>query len=103
MIRFCNVLNLGVKITSVAEELAKRVEDHDILSGRSTLTSSGAVIYMVSHLMGDEKAMKEVAGAVGVSQGTLRVAYKRLYAARDVIVDPGLVERYGCDVRRLPQ
>ncbi|KAL0634921.1 transcription initiation factor IIB [Maublancomyces gigas] len=103
MIRFCNVLNLGVKITSVAEELAKRVEDHDILSGRSTLTSSGAVIYMVSHLMGDEKAMKEVAGAVGVSQGTLRVAYKRLYEARDVIINPGLVERFGCDVRRLPQ
>lgn len=103
MIRFCNVLNLSVKTTGVAEELAKRVEDHDILSGRSTLTSSGAVIYMVSHLMGDERTIKVVAGAVGVSQSTLRAAYKRLYAARDAIVDPSWAKRYGCDVSRLPK
>lgn len=103
MVRFCNSLNLGAKITNVAEEVAKKVADNDILCGRSTLTSSGAIIYMVSHLMGERRSVKEVAGAVGISHSTLRVAFKHLLAAREKILDMSWIERYGCDMERLPQ
>lgn len=103
MIRFCSGMNLGPRVTAVAEEVAKRVDRNDLLSGRSTLTSCGAVIYMVSHLMGNQRTIKAVAAAVGVSQNTLRAAYKHLKAGHEKILDPTWVVRYGCDVERLPK
>lgn len=103
MIRFCNGMNLGPKITTVAEEVAKRVDQNDLLCGRSTLTSCGAVIYLVSHLMGNQRTIKAVSAAVGVGQNTLRAAYKHLKAGHEKILDPSWTTRYGCDVERLPK
>lgn len=102
MIRFCNSLNLGPKVTNMAEEVAKRVAQNEVLAGRSTLSCSGAIIYMVSNLMDDRRSVKEVAETVGVGQSTVRTAYKKLYANRAEVIDPTWAKRYGCNLELLP-
>lgn len=102
MIRFCNQLDLGAKGTVLAERIAKNVDERHILGGKSTLTCTGAIVYMVSHLLGKKHTMKVVARMMGVSEGTVRSAYRKLYSCREAILEGAFVGRYGGDLAFLP-
>jgi transcription initiation factor TFIIB len=43
---------------------------------------------MASYLIGEPKTSKEIAGTAGVSDGTIKTAYKFLLAAKERLVDP---------------
>jgi transcription initiation factor TFIIB len=92
MIRFCNRLQLPVNIQTVCVELAKRMEDDDILAGRSPVSIAAAGIFFVSWLMGKGKSVKEVGDVAGVSEGTIKGAYKVLYSVREKLVDTKWME-----------
>jgi transcription initiation factor TFIIB len=43
---------------------------------------------MASYLLGKPKSPKEISGVAGVSDGTIRTAYKYLYQERERLIEP---------------
>jgi len=100
--RFCNLLRLEYPLPRISVQLSDRVTASGILAGRSPLSIVAACIYMASHLMGQGKSPKEISQIVHVSDGTIRGAYKHLYAARDRLIDPSWIEKDKGDMNKLP-
>lgn len=100
--RHCNLLDLPYQVTSVCAALAERVTALGILAGRSPLSVVACCIYMASHLMGHGKPPKEISVVVHVSDGTIRGAYKQLYAVRDTLIDPEWIKDGKGDMAKLP-
>lgn len=92
MVRFCNRLKLPVSVQAICVELADRMADAGTLAGRSPISVAAAGIFFVSWLMGKGKSAKDVGEAAGVSEGTVRNAYKVIWAAREQLVDPKWIE-----------
>lgn len=72
----------------MSQDFATKMDGIGSLAGRSPLSVAGACIYMASHLLGKGKSAKEISGVAGVSDGTIRSAYKMIYPEREKIVDP---------------
>ncbi|KAJ5103644.1 transcription initiation protein [Penicillium argentinense] len=100
--RFCNLLGLPFQVTSVSSSLSDRVTTGGDLAGRSPLSIVAACIYMASYLMGDGKTAKEISQVAHVSDGTIRGAYKQLYAERERLIDPEWLKDGKGDLSRLP-
>lgn len=100
--RFCNLLDLPYQVTSVSAALSDRVTAMGHLAGRSPLSIVAACIYMASALMGRGKSAKEISGVAHVSDGTIRGAYKQLYAHRERLIDPEWIKDGKGDMSRLP-
>jgi transcription initiation factor TFIIB len=100
--RFCNLLDLPYSVTSVSSSLSDRVTAMGDLAGRSPLSIVAACIYLASYLMGHGKSAKEISIVVHVSDGTIRGAYKQLYAERERLVDKEWIKDGKGDMSRLP-
>ncbi|KAJ5960336.1 Transcription factor TFIIB [Penicillium vulpinum] len=100
--RFCNLLDLPYQVTSVSVSLSDRVTAMGDLAGRSPLSIVAACIYMASFLMGHGKSAKEISQVAHVSDGTIRGAYKQLYAERERLVDPEWIKGGKGDMGKLP-
>lgn len=58
---------------------------------------------MSSYLMGTGKTAKEISNVCGVSDGTIRTAYKLLYPGREQLIDKKWFQpEKGADMKRLP-
>lgn len=75
------------KIENVSRALARKTTSVSELAGRSPLSVAAACIYMASHLMGEPKSSKDIATIAGVSDGTIKTAYKFLYQSRERLVE----------------
>ncbi|KAJ5674143.1 transcription initiation factor IIB [Penicillium macrosclerotiorum] len=100
--RFCNLLELPFQVTRVSSTLADKVTKSGELAGRSPLSIVASCIYMAAHLMGSPKSAKEISFVVHVSDGTIRHAYKQLYAARKTLIDPEWLNDGKGDMKNLP-
>ncbi|KAJ5918500.1 hypothetical protein N7454_000132 [Penicillium verhagenii] len=100
--RFCNLLDLPYSVTSVSASLSDRVTAMGDLAGRSPLSIVAACIYMASYLMGHSKSAKEISLVAHVSDGTIRGAYKQLYAERERLVDKEWIKDGRGDMSKLP-
>ncbi|KAK4035019.1 cyclin-like protein [Parachaetomium inaequale] len=87
-IRYCS--NLGfrnpVRVESVSRRLAEKSSEVSDLAGRSPLSVAAACIYMASHLVGEPRSTKQISIVSSVSDGTVKTAYRYLYAAKDTIL-----------------
>ena len=92
MIRFCNRLQLSASIQATCVELARRMAEAGTLAGRSPISIAAAGIFFISWLMGKGKSAKDVGEAAGVSEGTVRNAYKVIWASKEQLVDPKWLE-----------
>jgi transcription initiation factor TFIIB len=92
MVRFCNRLQLPPNVQATCQELARRMADQGILVWRSPISIAAAGIYFVSWLVGKGKSAKEVGDVASVSEGTVRNAYKLIWADKDKLVDPKWIE-----------
>ena len=104
--RFCNQLNLSFQVTTVSQEIADRMDKAGMLAGRSPLSVAAACIYTASHFMNQGKTPKEISSVAGVSDGTIRNAYKLIYPRREKLINPDwLVKGKGGivgDLKNLP-
>lgn len=87
-VRFCNMLGLPFRVQTVAESLAKQIENIAGLAGRSPLSNASACTYMASHLYNLGKSSKAISEVAGVSDATIKHAYKYLYAEKEKLIDP---------------
>jgi len=85
--RYCSQLGLKPPFPKVAEGLAKKMSTVGDLAGRSPLSVAAACIYMASYLLGKPKTPKEISAVAGVSDGTIRTAYKYLYQERERLIE----------------
>ncbi|KAI2629463.1 cyclin-like protein [Xylaria nigripes] len=101
--RYCSGLrfsnnHLMARISSELCEKSSAVKD---LAGRSPLSVAAACIYMISHLMGESKTSKQIAAVAGVSDGTIKTAYRFLYQSRESLIQQDWIAKGG-RLDRLP-
>ncbi|KAH7328734.1 cyclin-like protein [Stachybotrys elegans] len=100
------VSQLGYKnqqqISKISRELALQANDISALAGRSPLSVAAACIYMACHLVGEPRASMPIAKQAGVSDGTVKTAYKHLFAAREQLVKKEWLENGG-SMDNIPQ
>ncbi|MCJ1425352.1 transcription initiation factor IIB [Sticta canariensis] len=101
-IRFCSQLGLNNRCTMMSQELAGKMDGIGSLAGRSPLSIAGACIYMASHLMGQSKSAKDISAVAGVSDGTIRHAYKLIYPDREKFIDPKWFQDGKSNMSKLP-
>ncbi|PSS20088.1 hypothetical protein M430DRAFT_101069 [Amorphotheca resinae ATCC 22711] len=88
-LRYCSQLGLkNQQFVKVSQGLADKMSTVGDLAGRSPLSVAAACIYMASYLLGKPKSPKEISAVAGVSDGTIRTAYKYLYQERERLVEP---------------
>lgn len=100
------VSNLGFKnqqrIAKISRSLAEQAQDISALAGRSPLSVAAACIYMACHFVGEARSSVPIAKQAGVSDGTVKTAYKYLFAAREQLIkEEWLVD--GASMDNLPQ
>ncbi|KAI9714091.1 MAG: hypothetical protein M1812_006538 [Candelaria pacifica] len=100
--RYSSQLGLGHQIAMISGALADKVAELGALAGRSPLSVAAACIFMASYLMKNPRTAKEISNIAGVSDGTIRTAYKVLYGARDKLVDPDSIKDGKGDMKLLP-
>ena len=104
--RFCSQLRLSFQITKVSQEIADNMDKCGMLAGRSPLSIAAACIYTASHLMGQAKSAKDISAVAGVSDGTIRNAYKLIYPKRELLINDEWLDKgkggVVGDIKRLP-
>ena len=101
--RFCSQLGLNEqKFIRTSIGLCEKVSSIGDLAGRSPLSLAAASVYMTSYLLGRAKSAKEVAGVCGVSDGTVRTAYKFLYQDRERLIEPSWIANGKGKMENLP-
>jgi len=87
-LRYCSHLGLkSQQFVKVSQGLAEKMSTVGDLAGRSPLSVAAACIYMASYLLGKPKTPKEISAIAGVSDGTIRTAYKYLYQERERLIE----------------
>ena len=100
--RYANQLLLGQRVSNVAKDIATRMNELQILAGRSPLSQAAASIYFASQLMKEPKTTAEVSRILGISDGTIRTVYKLLYGEKDRLVNPDWLRDGRGDMALLP-
>lgn len=103
MARFCSHLGLPFFIQSGAKRIAILQRDMGILAGRSPISVASACIYFASHLYNVPKSAKDIAGVAGVSEVTIKIAYKLLYPKREEIAKAEAATNENASIGRLPK
>ncbi|ERF73003.1 hypothetical protein EPUS_07097 [Endocarpon pusillum Z07020] len=102
--RFVNMLNLPVKVEAFARDIANKIVSINELAGRSPLSNAGACIYFASHFVGLGRSAKEISQVAGVSDTTIKGAYKFLFNAQDTLITEKFLKApYNGDPKNLPQ
>ncbi|KAK7932208.1 cyclin-like protein [Apiospora marii] len=103
--RYCSNLNFlkPHQMEKISKALAQKSSTVKNLAGRSPLSVAAACIYMASNLMGEPKSTRDIANVAGVSDGTIKTAYKFLYAERENLIESSWLKPKGeGDINKLP-
>ncbi|KAH7330110.1 cyclin-like protein [Rhexocercosporidium sp. MPI-PUGE-AT-0058] len=102
-VRYCSQLGLSRQsFVKVSQGLAEKMSTVGDLAGRSPLSVAAACIYMASYLLGRPKSPKEISAVAGVSDGTIRTAYKYLYQERERLIEPEWIANGKGKLENLP-
>lgn len=87
--RYCSLLAFRntPRMEKISKALARKTTGIPDLAGRSPLSVAAACIYFASQYLEDPRASKDIANVAGVSDGTIKTAYKFLYNTRDTLVE----------------
>ncbi|KAI1493462.1 transcription factor [Biscogniauxia mediterranea] len=95
--RYCSQLRFNNPhlIEKLSVELCDKCSSLPMLAGRSPLSIAASCIYMISHLMGDPRSYKAIARVAGVSDGTIKTAYRFIWAEREKVTDKAWLDKGG--------
>ncbi|CAK7235511.1 transcription initiation factor IIB [Sporothrix curviconia] len=87
--RYCSLLGFRntPRMEKISKALARKTTGIPDLAGRSPLSVAAACIYFASQYLDDPRASKDIAAIAGVSDGTIKTAYRFLYNARETLVE----------------
>ncbi|KAL0073674.1 cyclin-like protein [Phycomyces blakesleeanus] len=87
MSRFCSNLQLPNYVQKSGVDLVKRAKELGTLAGKSPISVAAACIYLVSYLFQQPKTARDIAHVAGVSEVTIKTAYKSLYAEKERLIN----------------
>ncbi len=98
--RFCSQLAFRntPRMEKISKALARKTTGIPDLAGRSPLSVAACCIYFASHYLNEPRSAKDIAPISGVSDGTIKNAYRFLYNVRETLVEPD----WGGDLSKLP-
>ena len=76
-------MSMPIDITNASKTTAQNITKLQIATGRQPATIAGVSIFIVSQLSKQKKSCSEIANAVGVTEPTIRQAYKEIYEYRN--------------------
>ncbi|VUZ55205.1 unnamed protein product [Hymenolepis diminuta] len=91
MTRFCANLNLDIAVQQLANTVARRALNLNLVSGRSPVSVAAAAIYMAALALGCRKEKKEIGDVAGCAEATITCTYRAML--------PKAVELFPDDVR----
>lgn len=80
-------------VENVGIYIAKKTSQVSTLAGRSPLSVAAACIFMAAHFLGEPVSSKKIASVAGVSDGTIKTAYRYLYSAKDELLDQEAMQK----------
>lgn len=80
MSRFCANLNLNITVQRVANIVARRALNLNLVSGRSPVSVAAASIYMAAVALGCRKEKREIGEVAGCAEATITGAYRAMHA-----------------------
>lgn len=83
----------------ICRRIAGQIRAGLYLTGLSPLPVVAVSLYMASHLMGLGTSIRRISEVVGVSEGTIRNAYRSVYSWRDELINSNMLDMYE-DIRR---
>jgi transcription initiation factor TFIIB len=87
MARFCSNLQLPNYVQKAGVDLVRRAKELGTLAGKSPISVAAACIYLVSYLFKSPRSTKDIANVAGVSEATIKTAYKSLYTEKERLID----------------
>ena len=100
--RYCSLLRLSFECIKMSQAIAEKVEKIGSLDGRSPISVAAACIYMASALLQDPRTAKDISVQAGVSDGTIRTAYKLIHPEIEKVIDPEWIKSGKVDLKNLP-
>ncbi|KAI5119602.1 hypothetical protein M0805_005772 [Coniferiporia weirii] len=100
--RYCNHLGLPHNVQAICSDVIKLAREYAIADGRSPVSIAGGSIYFTTHLLGLPKSTKEIGGVAGVSEGTIKLVYRKYYEARKMLVKQEWIDAGKADLSKLP-
>ncbi|KAI1776675.1 cyclin-like protein [Hypoxylon cercidicola] len=105
--RFCQSHKLHFRnpvfMENIAKVIAQKSSSLKDLAGRSPLSIAAASIYMASHLFNEGRTSKDIAEVAGVSDGTIKTAYRLMYPSREELIErEWITPKVGGRLDRLP-
>ncbi|QEL63472.1 hypothetical_protein [Candidozyma auris] len=92
--------NVPIKTT---ESIARKCSEEGILAGRSPITVAATVIYFACLLFDAQVTPAKIGSKTGVSDGTIKTAFKVACKDKDKLVDPKWIESGKAKLDNLPQ
>jgi len=86
----------------MSQDIVDKADKNGLLGGRSPLSIAACSIYIASHFVGQPKTAKEISDVAGVSDGTIRNAYKLIYPKRELLIEPSWIADGKGDIKALP-
>ena len=99
--RYCNYLNLHASVLAICRDIVLAAREHSVAQGRSPVSIAGGAIMFTTLLLGHAKAIKEISGVAGVSESTIKLVYRLLYASKELLVKKEWLESGKADFARL--
>lgn len=79
--------------------IARKIREGSYLAGLSPLPVAAVSLFMASHLASSGTTIRRVSEVVGISEGTVRNAYRSVYPRRRDLIDSDMLDRHE-EVRR---
>ncbi|KAI6084459.1 cyclin-like protein [Hypoxylon rubiginosum] len=76
-----------VGTANIANSIAAKSSSLSELAGRSPLSIAAASIYMAACLLDEARPSKDIAEVAGVSDGTIKTAYRLMYPCREELIE----------------
>ncbi|KAF1812823.1 cyclin-like protein [Eremomyces bilateralis CBS 781.70] len=87
ILRYSSQLSLPVTTANLGITLVAQLNANNALAGRSPLSIAAASIYIAACVTNEPRSPKEIGLVCGVSDGTIRAAYKLIYQEKEKIFD----------------
>lgn len=100
--RYCNHLNLEVRIETICRSIIETASEQGIAAGRSPVSIAGGAIFFATHLFGCPRTVKDIGSVAGVSEGTIKLVYKLYYADKHRLVKQEWLDSGKAKMESLP-
>ena len=84
--RFCGNLSLSREVEILATRVVSKVEEFNLLPGRSPLSVAAAALYLACQVSQETRSQAEIAERTGVSASAISSSYKLISVSSDLIL-----------------